>query len=59
MLGPPSAAIIFCKRALRDAYADLLAAPKHQQWDPLNNVRACEDTLAAQADAERESAQET
>jgi hypothetical protein len=59
MSGPPSAAVLARKRALREAYAKLLAAPKHHQWDPLNDVKAWEDALAAQVDAERESAQET
>jgi cysteine-rich CPCC protein len=59
MLGPPSAKVLARKRALRDAYADLLAAPERERWDPLNRVKDCEEALAAQVDGERESAQGT
>ena len=54
MLGPPSAGVIQCKRALRDAYDALLAAPDSSRGDSWTTVRACEDALAAQLAADRD-----
>jgi hypothetical protein len=58
MLGPPSAEVLARKRALRDAYTALLAAPEHHRWEPLNDVKDSEYALAVQLDAERDKVQD-
>jgi len=55
MLGPPSAEVTQRKRALRDAYDALLAAPASSRWDSWTAVRACEDALAAQIAADQDA----